>query len=286
MLLRLIFASLFIIISILAVSNQPDNFRPLIRLILIAWSLHVVNWTFGGGLSIVFGIHPRQIFGLPGIVLSHFLHYIDQTNERYKNYHLNSSTVEFWVLGGLIASSSQVAPFENGAQLFEAVTLSIALINGVGTWLFGREGIIYLGAQGLIVGYAGFLLVYGIHLPIPEELFVNGRESLSAFGQLFSNIFTGPGHLLLLLLGVISLFFFDLKAQISKGIEKTLGLVAEAFNLTSEGEEVPTDLNDAIKKEENLLTKILTILLLQYPESALCGLFGGLFTAYWIMGNA
>lgn len=40
------------------------------------------------------------------------------------------------------------------------MTVTILLIGGLGTWLFGRDAI-HVGASGIIFGYIGFLLING-----------------------------------------------------------------------------------------------------------------------------
>ena len=92
------------------------------------------------------GIRPRQLRGLTGIVTTPFLH-ADLT-------HLIENTIPFLVLGCVIAAS--------GTQRFVQVTVIVAVVAGLGTWLVGPSGTIHIGASGLVFGYLAYLIVRGI----------------------------------------------------------------------------------------------------------------------------
>lgn len=125
--------------------NFSAQARVLLGLTAIAWIVHALN--FNGWLSNLFGLYPRSLWGLVGIPLSPFLH-ADQK-------HLTGNTAGFLLLGWFILMQ--------GIHLFYVVTIASALVSGMGTWLFGRSnGYPYVGASGVIFGYLGFLLVYGL----------------------------------------------------------------------------------------------------------------------------
>ncbi|MCB0964323.1 MAG: rhomboid family intramembrane serine protease [Acidimicrobiales bacterium] len=92
------------------------------------------------------GIRPRQLDGLIGIVTTPFLH-ADLT-------HLIENTIPFLVLGCVIASS--------GTQRFVQVTVITAVVAGLGTWLVGPSGTVHIGASGLVFGYLSYLIVRGV----------------------------------------------------------------------------------------------------------------------------
>jgi len=115
--------------------------------VLLAWLVSLFNILFlRNGLSRLLGIRPRHLIGLPGIFCSPLLH--------RDLGHLIANTVPFVVLGWLVLLQDAL----QGNSSFYAVTLTILLIGGLGTWLFGRDAI-HLGASGLIFGYIGFLLI-------------------------------------------------------------------------------------------------------------------------------
>lgn len=136
-------------------SNLDEQLRVLWDLIVITWSVHAINWAFcGGGLCWVLGIRPRQISSLPGIVCAHFLHGVRGNKEEKDNSHIAANTMAFATLGLFIVLQ--------GVKLFWVVTTAVALTAGIGIWLLGRENTYHCGASGVVYGYIGFLLVYGL----------------------------------------------------------------------------------------------------------------------------
>lgn len=107
---------------------------------------------FQGGLGKLFGIRPREPLGLLGIPFSAFFH--------RDIGHLVTNTVPFLMLGWLVVAQGGL----QGEDDFYAITVTILLLGGFGTWLFGRKAI-HLGASGLIFGYIGFLLASGYSGP-------------------------------------------------------------------------------------------------------------------------
>jgi membrane associated rhomboid family serine protease len=112
-------------------------------LVLIIWVVELVNLLLGHRLN-VFGIHPRTIAGLPGIVLAPFLH--------TGIGHTLLNTVPLVILGWLVIL--------RGTRVFVEATLLIIVASGVGVWLVGRSGY-HVGASGLIFGYFGYLVGRG-----------------------------------------------------------------------------------------------------------------------------
>jgi membrane associated rhomboid family serine protease len=110
-------------------------------LIGIMWVLEIFDtYAFRHGLDTL-GILPRNPIGLRGIIFAPFLH---------GNFpHLIANTAPFLVLGWLILSQ--------GLGDFIAVSAICAIVGGLGTWMFGANGL-HIGASGVIFGYLGFLL--------------------------------------------------------------------------------------------------------------------------------
>ncbi len=92
-----------------------------------------------------YGIEPRDGDGLVGIFAAPFLH--------AGFGHLLSNSVPFLVMGLAIAFK--------GAMRVLAVTVVVALISGVGTWLVAPEDTLHVGASGVVFGYATYLLSRG-----------------------------------------------------------------------------------------------------------------------------
>jgi membrane associated rhomboid family serine protease len=108
------------------------------------WVLEIVNKIDGQRLSFD-GIYPRSLNGLPGIISAPFLH--------AGFGHLIGNTVPFVVLGMLIAFG--------GARRVIEVTVIVALVAGLGTWLTASSGSDTVGASGIVFGFAGYLVARG-----------------------------------------------------------------------------------------------------------------------------
>jgi membrane associated rhomboid family serine protease len=92
-----------------------------------------------------YGIIPRTVTGLRGILFAPFLH----GNFR----HLGANTVPFMTLGWFVMLRSI-------SEFFE-VTLIAMLVSGLGTWLIAAPNTVHIGASGVIFGYLGFLVLRG-----------------------------------------------------------------------------------------------------------------------------
>lgn len=118
------------------------------------WVLHLVNWVFGGGLSMRFGIYPRDTDGLVGIVTAPFLH--------GDFPHLLANTIPLLVLGALVAFS--------GLGRFLGASALIIAVSGAGVWILGPTAIPTVGASGLVFGYFGYLVFRGLIERKPLDL--------------------------------------------------------------------------------------------------------------------
>ncbi|MDK2124397.1 rhomboid family intramembrane serine protease [Parachitinimonas caeni] len=120
----------------------------LLGLLAVMWLVEITDAyiarpLFGTTLD-QYGLLPRQIIGLRGIVFSPFLH---------ANFsHLLSNSLPFLILGGLVIL--------HGVAEFIYTSLIVAVVGGLGTWLLGAPAL-HIGASGLIFGYMGYLLLKG-----------------------------------------------------------------------------------------------------------------------------
>ncbi|GAA0539288.1 rhomboid family intramembrane serine protease [Saccharopolyspora subtropica] len=90
------------------------------------------------------GIEPREVDGLDGILWAPLLH--------FGWPHLMANTLPLLVLGWLVLAG--------GLRQFVAVTATVWIIGGLGTWLVGAPGV-HVGASGVIFGWMVFLLLRG-----------------------------------------------------------------------------------------------------------------------------
>lgn len=113
-------------------------------LVALMWAIEIIDHLPGMNLD-MYGIIPRRIIGLRGILFAPFLH---------GNFpHLIANTVPFLTLGWLVMLRR--------TSDFWMVTAIAALIGGLGTWLIAPTFSIHIGASGIIFGYLGFLLSRG-----------------------------------------------------------------------------------------------------------------------------
>jgi membrane associated rhomboid family serine protease len=113
-------------------------------LVGLLWVLEIIDLFLGGSLN-RYGIAPRNILGLRGILFAPFLH--------GGLSHLAANTLPFLALGWLIMLRE--------TSDFFVVTAVTMVASGLGVWLFGASNSIHIGASGLIFGYLGFLLFRG-----------------------------------------------------------------------------------------------------------------------------
>lgn len=112
--------------------------------VALIWLIELLN----GGLDLElerFGVRPRQLAGLPGILLAPLLH--------AGFAHLAANSLPLLVLGtGMLylypGSALKVIP-------------AVYLGPGVAVWLFGR-GSVHVGASGLVYGLVSYIFVAGV----------------------------------------------------------------------------------------------------------------------------
>ena len=110
------------------------------------WVLEVFDQVFSGADLDQYGIRPHDVpDGLLGIVSAPFLH--------AGFGHLIGNTVPFLVLGATIALSG----FSRGGA-----TAIIAVVGGLGVWIFAPANTDHIGASGIVFGYAAYLIARGL----------------------------------------------------------------------------------------------------------------------------
>lgn len=123
--------------GLLARALQP------VLLLAVMWLVRALDDALPGSWNQMFGLISWSFDGLDGVLLSPGLHG-DWS-------HLLSNSVPLLILGVLVAL--------DGVGRFWGVTLLIALVGGIGTWIVNAPGTITVGASGLVFGYFGYLLI-------------------------------------------------------------------------------------------------------------------------------
>ncbi len=106
----------------------------------VLWVIQIVNAANNYSLD-RFGLRPRRVDGLWGIVTEPFLH---------ANYgHLFSNTLPFVGIGWVLMLA--------GLRTWLTVSALVLVVGGLATWLVAPSGLI-VGASGLIFGWLGYLI--------------------------------------------------------------------------------------------------------------------------------
>jgi len=119
-------------------------FRIALGFVALIWLIDVVNWALDLDLR-SFGVRPRQLAGLPGILLAPLLH--------SGPLHLAANSMPLLVLGTGIFYL-----YPNSAL---KVLPAVYLGPGVAVWLLA-EGGNHIGSSGLVYGLASYIFVAGV----------------------------------------------------------------------------------------------------------------------------
>ncbi|WP_303918073.1 rhomboid family intramembrane serine protease [Draconibacterium sediminis] len=112
--------------------------------VLLLWIVKIVE--LSSGLSFVeFGIFPRHINGLQGILFSPFIH--------SDFSHLISNSLPFFILGFMLIYFYR--------RISYRIFFLLYILSGISTWVMGREAW-HIGASGVVYALAAFHFVSGI----------------------------------------------------------------------------------------------------------------------------
>jgi len=107
----------------------------------LCWAVFGINHLFFHDRFNSYGIVPRTVTGLRGIVCSPFLH--------ASLHHIVANTVPLLVLGAVIAWRSRA--------VYLVITTAGILLSGALTWLVARHGC-HIGASGLVFCYFAYII--------------------------------------------------------------------------------------------------------------------------------
>ena len=111
----------------------------------VVWAVYLLDLALATDLR-MYGIRPRTLSGLWGILCSPFLH----LNLR----HIVANSGALFVLLLLALSYNRLLALE-------AIVIMM-LVGGGLVWVFGGKNTVHVGASGVIFGLIGFLLFSGI----------------------------------------------------------------------------------------------------------------------------
>ena len=107
--------------------------------VAVIWAVFIVDSILGGAL-LRYGVVPRTVDGLGGILLAPFLH---------ANFnHIAANTVPLLVLGWLVMLRDP--------RHFLLVALTATITGGAVAWLLGPTNSVHIGASGVVFGFLLF----------------------------------------------------------------------------------------------------------------------------------
>ena len=112
--------------------------------ILVIWITYMIEITFGYNFN-KFGVYPRDVVGLRGVFLTHFIH-------SNVNHLFNNSIPLFVLLSSLFYFYRQVA---------YRILFFGGVLSGFLTWLIARESY-HIGASGIVYVLFSFVFFSGI----------------------------------------------------------------------------------------------------------------------------
>ncbi|MCW3007447.1 MAG: Rhomboid family protein [Solirubrobacterales bacterium] len=126
-------------------SDRENGVLFVAAMVVVMWVVEMIDVASGHDLE-THGIQPHDPDGLVGIAAAPFLH--------ASWGHLLGNTVPFLILGAAIAW--------NGLKRVAWVTVIVAIVGGLGVWIFAPSGTNHIGASGVVFGYATYLISRGV----------------------------------------------------------------------------------------------------------------------------
>ena len=144
-------------------------------IVAVLWAAEAIDWVLKHRLD-RYGIRPRQVRGLSGILFAPFLH--------AGFGHLLSNTVPIVILGLLVILT---AP-----NRFLLATLIVTVVSGLGAWLLGASNSVHIGASGVVFGWVGYLLFRGVFSRRAGQLILGVLVAVIYGGMLIRGVL--PNH--------------------------------------------------------------------------------------------
>ncbi len=153
-----------------------QNLQIALAAIAILWLVYLINIVLVVDLRL-YGLKPRDLDGLWGILVAPFLH--------VGLHHLIANTGVLFILLAVSLSYSRALTFK--------ALLTIMLLGGGMVWLLGKGGTIHIGASGIIFGLIGFLMFLGIFRRDWKAVMISVVISLLYGGALLTLLVYVPG---------------------------------------------------------------------------------------------
>lgn len=164
--------------------------------VLLCWFILGAEVYLGGDWY-QYGVSPRRISGLRGILFSPFLH--------GSWHHLFSNSIPIIVLGSTL--------FYFYKEIVLELIVWMWLADGLLLWIIGQPGSYHIGASGVVYSLAFFLLLSGF-IRKNKSLLAISLIVITFYGYLVWGVFpldptvSWEGHLTGLLVGLVLAFYF------------------------------------------------------------------------------
>ena len=123
--------------------NIWESFKTVLAVVMLLWVILLVGFVVP---LQDYGIQPRTLRGLAGILFAPFIHAgID---------HLVTNSISLLILGSIFLTMEK--------KLSAIIMLHFIILGGFGTWLIGRSEYTHIGASGVIYAILGYLLTMGV----------------------------------------------------------------------------------------------------------------------------
>jgi membrane associated rhomboid family serine protease len=172
------------------------------------WAVEAVNLILGYRLNDWFGLRPRSVEGLDGVLFMPLLH--------GSLSHAVSNSFPLAVLGGIMTATAR--------KVVLLASVVIIVLGGLGVWVFGATGV-HIGASGLIFGWFGFLAARGL---IEKHIvpFLAAAGIVLAYGSMIWGVLPGqPGvsweaHFFCFAAGVLAAYVLRTRLAVVRSSEK------------------------------------------------------------------
>ena len=167
----------------------------ILGLLIIFWAIEGINLLVGNSLN-AYGIAPRELGGLFGVLFAPFLH--------GGIGHILANSFPFVIMGGLTIL--------RGISFFFKISLFIMIVSGLAVWVIGHAGI-HIGASSLVFGYFGYLVARAFIEKSRKAIMIAAVVGIS-FGTMIFGILPGmpgvswEGHLTGFLAGIGGAWLF------------------------------------------------------------------------------
>ncbi|WP_347374203.1 rhomboid family intramembrane serine protease [Aequorivita sp. Q41] len=174
---------------------SPEVFGYPLLFVIVIWIVYWVESRFGLNFN-SFGVYPRKVEGLRGIIFSPFIHGSLQ--------HLFNNSIPLFVLTSAL--------FYFYRPIRWQVLIFGLLLTGLATWLIGRPSL-HIGASGVVYLLAAFLFFKGIFSK-QFQLTALSLAVVFLYGGMLWYVFpvnpdiSWEGHLSGFFIGLVFAFFF------------------------------------------------------------------------------